>query len=75
MNILITGALGYIGSTTTFLILQQRKDIQLVLVDNLTNSSLDILERFQGFESRFNFYCFDMTNVSDNLILLIFMLT
>lgn len=65
MKILITGALGYIGSITTYLIFQKRQDIQLVLVDNLSNSSLNVLERFQGFESRFNFYSYDITNVSE----------
>jgi UDP-glucose 4-epimerase len=65
MKLLITGALGYIGSITTYLILQSRQDIQLVLIDNLSNSSLNILERFQGFESRFHFYSYDITNVSE----------
>jgi UDP-glucose 4-epimerase len=42
MKILVTGGLGYIGSHTVVELQQQNFDV--VIVDNLSNSSLDILE-------------------------------
>jgi UDP-glucose 4-epimerase len=62
MKVLITGALGYIGSITSYLLLKNRKDIDLVLIDNLSNCDLSILEKFQGFS--FKFYPYDITNKS-----------
>ena len=40
--ILVTGGLGYIGSHTTVELLEQGK--QVLIVDNLSNSSLNTLE-------------------------------
>ena len=42
MKILVTGGLGYIGSHVSVLLLQ--KGYQVVIVDNLDNSSISVLE-------------------------------
>jgi UDP-glucose 4-epimerase len=41
-NILITGGLGYIGSHT-IVQLNKTKDYNLIVIDNLSNSSSDII--------------------------------
>jgi UDP-glucose 4-epimerase len=61
MKVLITGALGYIGSITSYLLLKERKDIELILIDNLINSSLEVLDRFKEF-NHFRFYQYDITD-------------
>ncbi len=43
--ILVTGGLGYIGSHVALSLLAQRQEV--VIVDNLANSSLEILERLE----------------------------
>jgi UDP-glucose 4-epimerase len=63
MKVLITGALGYIGSITSYLISKQRSDIELILIDNLSNSSLLTLEKFQEFKC-VRFLPYDITNKS-----------
>ena len=42
MKILVTGGLGYIGSHTVVAL--QEKGFEVVIIDNLSNSSLDVLE-------------------------------
>jgi UDP-glucose 4-epimerase len=61
MKVLITGALGYIGSITSYLLLKERKDIELILIDNLSNSSFEVLDRFLEFD-HIRFYPYDITN-------------
>ena len=46
MRILVTGGLGYIGSHVTVLLLQ--KGYEVVSVDNLDNSSIDVLEGIEA---------------------------
>ncbi|WP_348661386.1 NAD-dependent epimerase/dehydratase family protein, partial [Croceibacter atlanticus] len=41
MKILVTGGLGYIGSHTVVAL--QNKGFDVVIIDNLSNSSLDVL--------------------------------
>ena len=45
MKILVTGGLGYIGSHVTVLLLE--RDIEVVCVDNLSNSRREVLEGIQ----------------------------
>ncbi len=46
MNILLTGGLGYIGSHTAVTLTEAGHKV--ILLDNLSNSSLDVLERLQA---------------------------
>ena len=45
MKIIVTGGLGYIGSHVVILLLEQEHEV--VVVDNLSNSSLTVLDRIQ----------------------------
>ncbi|WP_038024745.1 UDP-glucose 4-epimerase GalE [Tatumella sp. UCD-D_suzukii] len=45
MSILVTGGIGYIGSHTIITLLEEGNDI--IAVDNLSNSSLDVLEKIE----------------------------
>lgn len=45
MNILVTGGLGYIGSHTVVELLEAGH--QVYIVDNLSNSTLDVLDKFE----------------------------
>lgn len=55
MKILVTGGLGYIGSHTVVELLQ--KDHEVIILDNLYNSSLDILARIHKITGKTpNFY-------------------
>ena len=42
MQVLVTGGLGYIGSHTSVLLLEKGYD--LVIVDDLSNSNIEVLE-------------------------------
>ena len=42
MQVLVTGGLGYIGSHTSVLLLE--KGYNLVIVDDLSNSNIEVLE-------------------------------
>lgn len=46
-NILITGGAGYIGSHTVVELLMTNEYGKLIIVDNLSNSSIKALERVQ----------------------------
>lgn len=61
MAILITGGAGYIGSHTCLALLEAGYDI--VVVDNLANSSLESLRRVRDLTNKdFRFYRIDMLN-------------
>jgi UDP-glucose 4-epimerase len=60
MKILITGGLGYIGSSC-FLYLYKNHDI--VIVDNFSNASLDNLQIFKTLKINVKFYHIDITNI------------
>ena len=45
MNILVTGGLGYIGSHTVSILMQSKNNV--VIIDNLSNSSLEILDKLK----------------------------
>jgi UDP-glucose 4-epimerase len=49
-RILITGGLGYIGSHTALELL--RSNFEIVIIDNLSNSSLDILKRLEKISNK-----------------------
>lgn len=54
MNILVTGGLGYIGSHTVVAL--QQANHEVVIVDDLSNASLDVLEKIEkitGIKPRF----------------------
>ena len=42
-NVLLTGGLGYIGSHVAILLLSL--NYQIIIVDNLSNSNLDVLDK------------------------------
>ena len=50
MKVIVTGGLGYIGSHVTILLLEQQYDV--VVVDNLSNSSLIVLDRIKEITGR-----------------------
>ena len=50
MKVIVTGGLGYIGSHVTILLLEQEYDV--VVVDNLSNSSLTVLDRIKEITGR-----------------------
>ena len=55
MTILVTGGLGFIGSHTSLELLQAGYDV--VVVDNLTNSQVNIKDRLEEYSGRtFSFY-------------------
>ena len=45
MNVLVTGGLGYIGSHTIIQLIE--KGIEVVIIDNLSNTSLDVLDKLE----------------------------
>ncbi len=61
MAILITGGLGYIGSHTCVELLQQGHEV--VIVDNLYNSSMKVLERIEAITGKCPMFCrMDLNN-------------
>lgn len=62
MNILITGGLGYIGSHTVIECVNNNHNV--VIVDNLYNSSINILEKLNKFlDKDLKFYKIDMQDI------------
>jgi UDP-glucose 4-epimerase len=47
MSLLITGGTGYIGSHTVVELLQSNNEQEIIIVDNLSNSSTKVLERIK----------------------------
>lgn len=69
MNILISGALGYIGSHTIIELLKD-KDISIIAIDNLANSVLEIKDVIEKVSKRnIEFYNIDLVDFDelDNL--------
>ncbi len=63
-RILVTGGMGYIGSHTTVELMQQGYDV--TIVDNLSNSSLDVLDGIEAIVGkRPNFENVDCNNFND----------
>jgi UDP-glucose 4-epimerase len=60
-SVLVTGGLGYIGSHIVY-DLALYTDFNIVIIDNLSNSSLDILQEFKQFDGRVNFIECDCRN-------------
>ncbi len=64
MKILVTGGLGYIGSHTVVELLA--KDYEVVIVDNLSNSSVDVLDKIEEISSkRPKFYEVDLLDMKN----------
>ena len=62
MNILITGGLGYIGSHTVIECISNNHNV--IIVDNLYNSSIEVLHRLNQFLNKdIKFYRTDMQNI------------
>lgn len=62
MNILITGGLGYIGSHTVIECISNNHNV--IIVDNLYNSSIKVLEKLNKFLNKdLIFYKVDMQNI------------
>jgi len=61
MQILVTGGLGYIGSHTALLLKEAGHEV--VIVDNLSNSKLDVLQKLKKISNDdFKFYKADVTD-------------
>ena len=61
MKVLVTGGLGYIGSHTVVEL--QNEGLEVVIIDNLSNSSIDVLDGIEGItEKRPIFEEFDLRN-------------
>jgi len=66
MKILVTGGAGFIGSHTCLALLEQGHDV--VVVDNLSNSDVESMERVQALAARsLDFYCVDIRDKKDLL--------
>jgi UDP-glucose 4-epimerase len=64
MKILVTGGLGYIGSHTVVAL--QKKGYEVVIIDNLSNTSLDVLEGITRISSESpEFHRIDLRNKSE----------
>ncbi|MGX1023946.1 UDP-glucose 4-epimerase GalE [Psychroflexus sp. MBR-150] len=64
MKILVTGGLGFIGSHTVVALLE--KNYEVVIIDNLSNTSLDVLEGITRITGKTpDFYQIDIRNKSD----------
>ena len=50
MKILVTGGLGFIGSHTCVELLNE--DYEVVIIDNLSNSSIDVLDKIEEITSK-----------------------
>ncbi len=61
MNILVTGGTGYIGSHT---LIELDKEDTIVVVDNLSNSKVDVLDRINLISKRnIKFYQYDVNDI------------
>lgn len=64
MTVLLTGGLGYIGSHTALSLLS--KGIDLVIIDNLDNSNLEVLEKLENLAGKsISFYNLDIKRQID----------
>lgn len=64
MNILITGGLGYIGSHTVIESIQHGYNV--IIIDDLSNSSIQVLERLNVFLNKdIKFYKINMQNIDE----------
>lgn len=64
MNILVTGGLGYIGSHTVIECVNNNHNV--VIVDNLYNSSIEVLNRLNKFLNKdLKFYKVDMQEINE----------
>ena len=62
MKVLLTGGMGFIGSHTAVLLIQNGYDV--IIVDNLCNSKKDVLDRiFMITNEEITFYEGDMQNI------------
>lgn len=62
MEILVTGGLGFIGSHTVVEL--QNKGFEVVIVDNLSNTRIDVLEHIQKITNKKpHYYNFDIGNI------------
>ena len=62
-SILVTGGLGYIGSHTTIALID--KGYKVCVIDDLSNSSIDVLNRIQRITNTSpDFFEFDLTDAS-----------
>lgn len=65
MNVLVTGGMGYIGSHTIVELLNEGKN-NVIVVDNLSNSKIDVKERIETITGRtFKFYKEDLINLDE----------
>jgi UDP-glucose 4-epimerase len=64
MNILVTGGLGFIGSHTVIELLN--KHYNVIIIDNLYNSSIDVLELIKQITNKQpQFYNINLTDISE----------
>ena len=63
-SILVTGGLGYIGSHTTVALIE--KGYKVSIIDDLSNSSIDVLERIKKI-IRYRIQKFSDTSIDFNL--------
>jgi UDP-glucose 4-epimerase len=62
--ILVTGGLGFIGSHTIVELLQ--KKYKIIIIDNLVNSSLDVLQKIQDITNKRDIFFFNI-DIRDSL--------
>ena len=76
MKVLVTGGCGYIGSHTTTLLLKENIDV--VIIDNLSNSKIDVLDKIREITGKsvtffvFNFLLILLTTSLDVMFFSLF---
>jgi UDP-glucose 4-epimerase len=65
MSILVTGGLGYIGSHVVINLLESNVEENIVIFDNLSNSSNDILKGFNEYKQKVDFVEGDLCSDSN----------
>jgi UDP-glucose 4-epimerase len=64
--VLVTGGLGFLGSNTTYEIIQQFPNYSIVIIDDLSNSYSEVLDILSLFSNKIHFYRGD---VKDSILL------
>jgi UDP-glucose 4-epimerase len=66
MDILLTGGLGYIGSNICVLLLKEHSDKNIIIIDNLVNSSIERIKYIEKITNKkVTFYNVDLVNKNE----------
>jgi len=65
--ILLTGGCGYIGSHTALELIKEYPNHELAILDNLTNSDINVIDKLKLFTDKLFFYNLDITENIDKV--------